>query len=57
MRVSIEDYWCAFLSRAGYGSVDLLKNYDCVTFLNILDYEVFRNDYEAETVALNRKKK
>lgn len=57
MKVSVEDYWCAFLSRAGYGSVDLLKSYDCVTFLSILDYELFRNDYEAEFNALNRKRK
>ena len=57
IHTSLENYWCAFLSRAGYGSVDLLKNYDCVTFLNILDYELFRNDYEAEYVALNRKAK
>lgn len=51
----IEDYWCAYLSKAGYGSVYLLKKYDCVTFLNILDYEIFRNEYESELVALNKR--
>jgi len=42
------------LSKAGYGSVDLLKSYDCVTFLNILDYEVFCREMEAETHAIQR---
>lgn len=50
------DYWCAFLSRSGYGSVDLLKNYDCVTFLNILDYETFRIELEAENLAISRQR-
>jgi hypothetical protein len=57
INVPIEVYWSVFLSRAGYGSVDLLNNYDCVTFLNILDYEIFRNEYEAESIALNKKEK
>lgn len=49
------DYWCIVLTKAGYGSVDLLKSYGSDIFFNILDYENFVNDYQSELRALNRR--
>jgi len=48
------DYWCIILSKAGYGSVNLLKSYNCDIFLNILDYETFISEYSREMIALNK---
>lgn len=52
---NLMDYLCAMLSKAGYGSVDLLKSYDSATFFSIYDYERYINDYNSEFIALNRK--
>jgi hypothetical protein len=51
------DYWCAGLSRAGYGSIRELKTYSSRDFFSILWYEQFINDYQAEAVAINRRDK
>lgn len=48
-------YWAITLSRAGYGSVDLLLSYPSDIFMSILYHEVFLNDFSAETRAINRR--
>ena len=48
-------YWAITLSRAGYGSVDLLLSYPSDIFISILNHEVFMNDFSAETRAINRR--
>ena len=57
MKLNPLDFMCIQLSQAGYGSVDLLKTYDVGIFLNIWDYEMFRGEYEAETMAMNEAEK
>lgn len=49
------DYWCAGLSKAGYGSVRELKSYNSRDFFSLLWYEQFVNDYQAESMAINRR--
>lgn len=48
-------YLSIMLSKAGYGDVNLLKSYDSSTFISILDYETFRNEYQDETFAINKR--
>lgn len=43
------------LSKAGYGSIDLLMSYNPVKFLTLWYYERFVSDYKDEMIALNEK--
>lgn len=47
--------WAIKLSKAGYGSIDLLLSYQSDIFLDIMDYEDFVIDYDLERQALNRR--
>lgn len=49
-------YWAVALSKAGYGSLDLLLSYSSDKFLSIVQYEMFLTDMQAETRAINRRK-
>lgn len=55
INANLLDYWCASLSKAGYGSFDLIKGYDSATLISILDYESFINDFQREAEAINRR--
>lgn len=57
VRAGALEYWCAGLSKAGYGSIDLLKSYGSEDFFNLLWYERFVNDYQAEFMAINRRER
>lgn len=48
-------YWAIILSKAGYDTVPELLKYPADVFWNILNYEQFTNDYNAEIRALNRR--
>ena len=43
------------LSKAGYGDINIIKNLDSATFLNLIHYENFLVEYENATRALNTK--
>lgn len=48
------DFYCMMLSKAGYGSIDILRGYDIETFINLIHYENFVADYRDEMLALNK---
>lgn len=56
IRVDPLEFWCVSLSKVGYGDINTLKRYSSEDFFNLLWYEQFTNDYQAEMVAINRRK-
>lgn len=55
IRADVLNYLCVGLSKAGYGSMYSLKKYSSEDFFNLLWYERFINDYQAEMMALNKR--
>lgn len=50
---SYYDFWAMRLSKAGYGDIMVIKNLDIKTFIDLIHYENYNNEYQAVMMELN----